>query len=186
MKTKLALAVAATAILCGCQTYQYRVVSPATSPAVVTNQPVVVKYDPLEYRLEREHGRLSINIANPTSTAVTMLENRSYVVDPHGVSHPLPGAVIGAHSFSWMLVPPEPYTYAVPYWGWNTWYWGPGWGPDGFYAPLYWGPPPVTYYEVRTPYDWDWKSGTARFRFTYDRQGTTFEHDLDIAREKAK
>jgi hypothetical protein len=132
-----------------------------------------------------------MNIANPTDDRIVLLGGRSFVVDPKGESHPLRDRVIGPHSFTRMLLPPIPFTYAYPdYWGWGPhWGWGPGWYDPfwgGWYAPGFYGPPSVSYEQVLTVFDWEWKTGLVRLRLTYDRNGKFFEHNLEIIREPSK
>src|SRR3974390_1105736 len=103
MKLRLLWLVLAAAGVCGCRTYDYRVVQPAGAPPVVAEGPVVIPYEPLEYRLARPPDRLSMRIFNPTEDRITLLGNRSYVVDPHGESHPLNSRVIAPHSFAQLL-----------------------------------------------------------------------------------
>lgn len=174
-----------TAALVGCQSYEYRVVRPPGVGQPIRDQAVIIQNDPLEYNLTRHHGRLDMRINNPTDERIILLGNRSYAVDPKGESHLIRSLVIGPHSFSGMLVPPEPIT--ITSYGWGPG-WGWGWGPylpgDPFFVDFY--PPPVYYTEIRTPYDWDWKDGPARIHLTYERNRKTFEHDFEIIREPAK
>ena len=157
----------------------------------MADQPVIIQYPPLEYRLARRHDRLAMQITNPTEDQIALLGNKSSVVDPEGESHPLHGRVIGPHSFARMLLPPIPMSFPYPdytAWGWG---WGWGWGPyDPLWGPSYgsafYGPPPVSYYRVFTPYDWTWKEGVARLHLTYERKGAAFEHTFEILRERAK
>jgi hypothetical protein len=190
MKRCLPLFVAAAGMcLSGCVYYQYRIVQPAAGAPPVTDKPVAIHYEPLDYRLWRDRDRLAMSIVNPTDDRIVLVGNRSYVIDPQGETHPVRDRVMGPHSFIRIYLPPIPFTYAYPdYWGWGPgwgwgWYdpfWGPGWGP-GFY-----GPPPVSYYQVLTGYDWRWKTGPARLRLTYDRNGKFFEHDFELIREQQK
>jgi len=177
--------------LCGCGTYVYRVVQPPGVPKPVVDQPIILRYDPLEYGLVRHNDRLDLRITNPTSDRVILDGTRSFVIDPEGESHAIRAHILGPHSFTRMLLPPLPFTYAYPnyYWGWG---WGWGWGPyDPFwgpyyYGPAYYGPPPVAYTQVMTRFDWTWKTGTARLHLTYERNTNIFEHEFEIVRELAK
>ncbi len=189
MKLHLPLLLAGlVALSSGCVSYRYRVVEPSTGAPPVASQPVFIHYDPLDYRLSKDHDRLAMQISNPTSDRIVLLGHRSYAVDPRGESHPLRDRVIGPHSFTVMLVPPIPFTYAYPdYWAWGG-YWGPGWYDPfwgGWYGPWY-GPPPVSYATVRTGYDWKWTTGVARLRLTYERNGKYFEHNFEFVREEDK
>jgi len=165
------------------------VVQPSSSASPVAAQPVQIHYEPLDYTLARERDRLGLNINNPTDDQIVLLGNRSHVVDPTGESHPIHDRILAPHSFTRLIVPPVPFTYAYPDyfaygpgWGWayaGSWYdpfWGPGLG--------WWGPPPLSYHQVLTNYDWQWKTGPARLRLTYERAGKIFEHDFELVREK--
>ncbi len=187
------LGLLAAVMLCasGCTTYRYRVVQPTAGAPAVTSQPVRVHFEPLDYDLYRYHDRLVMHVTNPTSDRVALLGNRSFVVDPQGESHPIRDRVLGPHSFTQFVLPPIPFTYAYPdywaygpAWGWGWGWYDPFWGP--WYGPGWWGPPPVSYVHVYTPYDWKWKNGIARLKLTYDRAGKVFEHDFEIVREPDK
>ncbi len=187
----LILLAGVTLCVSGCTTYRYRVVQPATGAPAVAAQPVTIHYEPLDYRLYRYRDRLLMHVTNPTSDRIVLLGNRSFVVDPNGESHPIRDRVLGPHSFTQFVLPPIPFTYAYPdYWaygpGWG-WY-DPMWGPWGWYGygPGLWGPPPVSYAQVYTPFDWKWKRGPARLKLTYERAAKTFEHDFEIVREPDK
>jgi len=190
MKLHLLLLSASVVYLSGCQSYMYRVVQPPGITQPVKDHTVSLPYDPLEYQLVRYEDRLAVRIMNLTDDRIVLLGDRSYVVDPLGESHPLPNEILGPHSFIRMQLPPSPLTFASTDWSWG-WAWGWGWGPyDPFWGPYwgprYYGPPPVTYYQIVTRYDWTWKTGAARLRLTYDRNRNTFEHDFEIVREPAK
>jgi hypothetical protein len=185
MKWKLMMWVVASACVCGCATYQYRVTQPPGVPEVKDGQQVVVHYDPLEYRLSKDHDRLLMQIFNPTDDRVVLVGSRSYVVDPRGESHPLRDRILGGHSFTWILLPPQPMTYAYPGYGGG---WGPSWGwyapyPGPWYGGAYFWSPPVYYAQVYTPYDWDWKTGPVRLRLTYERDNKFSEQNFEILRE---
>ncbi len=186
MKAKVLfpLLLVATAIASGCQSYEYRVVRPPGVGQPITGQPVIIQYDPLEYRLVRRSDQLDMHITNPTEDRITLLGNRSYVIDPQGESHLIRSLVIGPHSFSSMLLPPAPIIFTS--YGWGGWGWG--WGPylpgDPFFVDFY--PPPVFYTQIKTPYDWYWKIGTAKIHLSYERNRKTFDHDFEIIREPEK
>ncbi len=182
-----------TLCLSGCVSYRYRVVQPASGAPPVRDQGVTIHYDPLDYRLYKYRDHLAMHVTNPTDDRIALLGNRSFVVDPQGESHPIRDRVLGPHSFTRFLLPPIPFTYAYPdYWAYGPgWGWGyigswydPMWGP--WYGPGWWGPPPVSYAQVLTSYDWKWKTGPARLKLTYERAGKTFEHDFEIVREPDK
>lgn len=191
MKRNHVLLGLAALCLCGCQTYQYRILQPAAGAPVIDKVAVTVHYDPLDYSFSRYRDHLVVNVRNPTDDRLVLQGGRSFAIDPQGESHPLRDRVIGPQSFARFLLPPIPLTYPYPdYWDWGPgWGWGPGWYDPfwgGSYGPWFYGPPPVSYERVLTVYDWDWKSGLARLRLTYERNGKTFEHNFEIVREPAK
>jgi len=190
-KAALLLALALLLLLsAGCHTYQYRVVQPSQANSLITAQPVIVHYDPLDYTFARVRDRLALRIANPTTNQVVLRGDRCFVVDPQGESHPVPGTIIGANSYTRMFLPPRPATAeVVGYYGY-PWAWGPGfygyaapfW--HGYYDPFFYGPS-VTYLQLNTPYDWLWKTGPIQVHLVYERGGQPFEHHFEIVRERA-
>ena len=191
MKSNPVLLALTAVWLCGCQTYQYRIVQPATAAPVIDKAPIAVRDDPLDYLFSRYRDRLAVEINNPTDDRMVLQGGRSFTIDPQGESHPLRDRVIGPHSFTRLLLPPIPFTYAYPdYWDWGPgWGWGLGWYDPfwgGSYGPWFYGPPSLAHESVLTVYDWEWKSGLMRLRFSYDRNGKTFEHNFEIIREPAK
>jgi hypothetical protein len=177
-------------VAAGCRTYEYQILEPPNLSQTISKQPVVVHYDPLDYRFARRQGYLGMRIINPTDDRIILVGDRSYVVDPNGQSHPIRGRVIGPHSFTEMLLPQTPQTYQqvipYPYYGyglWPTYLYPPLYG--GFYDEFYYGPPVVNY-QVITPYNWDWKTGPAQFLFSYDQQGKVFDHHFVIERRVAQ
>jgi hypothetical protein len=187
MKAKLcnaSLLVVAT-LVCGCRTYDYRLVQPAQDAQRIANRPIAVKYAPLEYGLWRHHSRLAMRIANPTNDRIVLQGNRSYVVAPNGESHPVRGVALGPHSFTVMLLPPRPMSVEVvggygPRWGWG---WGPGYYP--YYDDWFYGPS-VTWYQMNTAYDWKWHTGPASLRLSYEQEGKTFDQNIELIREPGK
>jgi len=181
-----ALALLGAILATGCKTYDYRIVQPANLAQRITGDNVVtVRYDPLEYRFARHRDRLGITIANPTDDRITLLGDRSYVVDPKGETHPIRGRVIAPHSYTRMLQPPVPASVQVtaPYYGWGPgFYTGFGYPYAPFYDDFYYGPA-TAYYHIVTPYDWKWDVGPARFRFTCQRNNSFFDHNFEIVRE---
>jgi hypothetical protein len=92
----------------GCRTYQYRILQPAQAAnTIVTAQPVAVHYEPLDYHFARSRDRLAMRISNPTDDQIILRGDKSFIVDPRGESHPVPGFVIGPHSYSRLLLPPR-------------------------------------------------------------------------------
>lgn len=97
---------------------------------------------------------------------------------------------MAAGGFTKLLLPPIPASYMVSApCGW----WGPGYfaGPSypaPFFGTFYGGYycPVVTSYEITTPYDWDWHTGSALVQLTYEREGKTFEHTFVFIRKREK
>jgi len=196
MKPKLlpALVVAACS-LCGCQTYSYRILKPAVTPPAVTEHPVSVSLEPLEYRFTQQQDRLAMRVINPTSDRLLLVGNKSFVIDPAGETHPMRGRVIGPHSYVRLLLPPVPFTFSHPdyTWGWgwggSPWGWGwPGYVPlsGPYFAEGFIGPPPIVYEQALTVYDWRWKHGTVRLHMEYERGKETFAHEFELDREPQK
>ncbi len=191
------LFLALATLLTGCATYDYRLVQPPppAGASIINREPVRVHVDPLDYQFEGRNRHLLMQISNPTDQRIALVSDRSYAVDPLGESHPIAGRMIGPHSYAQLSLPPVPVTFPYPAYGWGP-LWGPGWGGVGWgwydplwgpsFGPAFIGPPPVTYYQVWTAYDWNWRPGRAHFHLLYDRQGKTFEHDFEIIREKRK
>jgi hypothetical protein len=183
--------------LSGCKTYNYRIVEPADAAQTISDRPVTIRYDPLEYRMVRRRDRLAMRIVNTTDDRMVLRGDRSFVIDAKGETHPVQGRVIGPHSFTRIILPPVPLSYQTvqpyPYygWGWGTGFAQPPFGYSypyspffggGFYDDFYNGPL-VTNYEIRTPYDWKWRTGPVRLHLTYDRDGRSFDHSFVIDRE---
>ena len=189
-----ALGAAGAILTSGCQTYEFHIVQPAQYAATIPKEPLVFHMDPLDYRFTRDSDHLMVGIINPTTNRISLRGEQSYVVDPKGESHPLRGTVLGPHSYTRLILPPIPATAQVvgPYgygygWGWGPGYYGyygPYWG-GPYYDPFFYGPA-VTYYEMRTPYDWYWHTGLVRLHLTYDQNGKAFQHDFEFDRQPVK
>lgn len=184
----LSFVLATVAVLTGCATYDYQVSQPPTMAGVIIkDQPVVLHYDPLEYRLSRYHEHLGMTIVNPTTDRITLRADRSFVVDPRGESHPIRGRVLAPHTYSAMLLPPPAASGQTIY---PTFY-GPGWWVGGYpyvyndFYGSYYGPV-VTYYHIYTPYDWKWEAGPAHLHLAYNRNGKEFDHEFVILRQREK
>jgi len=179
-----------TVLLAGCRTHHYQLVQPAESERRITNQPVTIQYSPLEYRFSRSKDRLLMRINNPTDDRIALSSTNSYVLSPTGESHPLPGRVIEPHSYTTLLLPPKPMTGQVTSpsgWGWGPRFYSPmgSYDSTGAFGPIYY-PPATASYRVNTPYDWKWTSGPARLNLTYEQNGQSFEHKLELVREPGR
>jgi hypothetical protein len=188
----LLLLASGTIALTGCRTYNYQIVQPTQAAATVAEQPVTANVDPLEYTFSRAGDRLAIQIHNPTEDRVTLVGQKSYVVDPTGQSHLLPGAVIAPRSHIILYLPPRPQRiearstgYVGVGFGAYHGGMGPYWGWGGYYDPLYYYGPTTTTYEVPTPYDWKWGTGLARLSLLFERGQESFEHRFEFNRIRA-
>jgi len=187
----LPLLLGAVLAACGCKQYEYRVLEPAhTAGLIEDKRAMVVRYDPLDYRLSRYHDHVAVRIINPTGDAVMLLGQKSYVVDPQGESHPLRGQPIGPHSHIWLLLPPVPASYTVAgypsyYGAWSPgWYHGHEWGPYWAYGPWPYYEPYAYSYDVYTPFDWTWNTGEARLHLAYSRGDEKFEHQFVFLKQE--
>lgn len=200
MKTLLqnqipALRLALLALLfTGCAHYQYVIVQPPNYGQPITKQPMRVDLAPLSYQFFMREEHLIMQINNPTEGPVSLLGQQSYVVDPHGRSHPLRGGIIAPRSFIGMTLPPGPRPGPGfrPSVGVGFGFGGPRFGPGvgfhsgmGFYDdPFFYGPPEPG----PSPYYWDWKTGEVRMMLYYQQWNPTnnFQHQFVIERRKVK
>ncbi|HEY7086605.1 MAG TPA: hypothetical protein VH518_00870 [Tepidisphaeraceae bacterium] len=176
--------------LIGCTQYEYDVVRPPElAQHVGAKEDVVIQLDPLEYRLRTVENRLVMRIYNHTDDAMTLVGQRSSVVDPDGQSHPLPTLSMPPGSFiKLILPPPAPVIETNPTFGIGV---SGGFGDSrrrGYpYDPEYGladGPRYFTVYDNGQFY-WDWKGeGSIRLNLAFDRGGKTFEHEFVIGRRK--
>ena len=175
----VALAMAAF-LLGGCARYEYQLVEPAEFSQIIPRDgrdvpAVTVPREPLEYRFAEVGHRLGVQIDNPTQRPITLLGERSYVVDPAGYSHPMRGATIAPRSRISFSLPPVQWVYrSRPRFsvgvGVGTYRSGSFIG-TGFGTPLYYpyyGDP--WYYDtyVMRVAPWDWREGLVRMRLVYD------------------
>src|SRR4051812_47758329 len=102
-------------VVSGCAHYEYNVVEPPElARHIPTKSLQVLPRAPLDYQLQTYDNRLVMMIGNPTDQDVTLLGDRSVVVDPAGESHPLPSQTIASHSHI-KLIPPPPRPEVYPY-----------------------------------------------------------------------
>jgi hypothetical protein len=178
---------AGACVVGGCKTqpYQYRVTEDDQKAKVVAERPITVQYGPLEYYFMRTSERLDMRIINHTGQRIVLLGSRSSVIDPEGARHPLHDRVLAPESYTGMELPPEPRVYPS-YGAWQgglTGTYEPLSGPvDG--VPYYW--PSETYFGLKSPFEWEWKSGTARLQLVYQAGGRSFEHDFLLVRDRER
>lgn len=93
--------------LVGCARYEYDITRPTDlAKHIGSDADQTLLRDPLEYRLRTVDSRLVMRIYNPTDVPVTLLGQRSSVVDPGSQSHPLATQTISPQSFIKVILPP--------------------------------------------------------------------------------
>jgi hypothetical protein len=190
MRPFLPLLMLACLLVSGCAHYEYDIIRPQDLTAQVgTKEDVVFTRDPLEYRLRTVDNRLVMRIYNPTDAPITLLGDRSSVVDAGGQSHPLPSMTAAPQSFIKLILPPlRPYVErpspslefgvgTVVSRNGHTYY-HPG-------APYYRPPQYMAAYDVDSALYWDW-SGETQIRMTlvFEQAEKTFEQEFAIQRRK--
>jgi hypothetical protein len=174
----------------GCASYEYDITRPQElARHVGTKDDVVLQRPPLEYRLLSADSRLVMRIYNPQDTPVTLLGDRSSIVDPQGQSHPLLGQTMAPHSFVKLILPPlRPRIERS----------GPSleFGVGGIFASRHHprlreyeaidGPEYLAVYDDAGTY-WDWAGeGEIRLTLVFQQGEQTFEHEFVIDRRKVK
>lgn len=183
------------AALVGCTRYEFDVVQPSDQRQHVGRKTdVVVKIDPLEYRLRSVEGRLVLHVRNQTDAAVQLDGERSAVVDTEGQSHPLRSQTIASGSFIKLIIPPLRPRVGRP---------GPTFGVgigvgasrhDGYrgrphpsHDPFLDEPMYMTVYDDSDAYYWDLQGeGQVRLELVYRRGDETINHRLELSRRKIK
>jgi len=188
----------------GCARYEYDLTNPPDlARHIGTRSDEVVRVDPLEYRLRTYENRLVMSVFNPTPDPVTLLGDRSYVVDPAGQSHPLRSQTIAPDTFVRLILPPmRPGYYqsgptiglglgvgfsSIHRHGYGYRRFGYG-GGLGYYDPFFYDQPRYfTYYDESDTTYWTWEGQTpVRLHLVYQRPGPRdpFTHDFTFARKK--
>lgn len=188
--------------LAGCARYEYDLINPPElARHIGTQSDEIVRVDPLEYRLRTYDNRLVMSVFNPTSDPVTLMGDRSYVVDPAGQSHPLRGQTIAPGTFVRLILPPmRPGYYQTGptigigvgvvgysgFYGHRYGYRGLGYDPFFYDEPRYY-----TYYDESDNTYWTWDGQTSvRLHLAYQRGGgggggrEGFAQDFTFARKK--
>lgn len=106
MSRAIAALLIITAASAGCAKYQYAIIEPAdlAQPIPRTAQ-AAVQVDPLGYEFVDLGHQLGVRIFNDADEPITLLGERSYVVDPEGQSHPLRGGTIAPSSYAAFTIP---------------------------------------------------------------------------------
>ena len=174
--------------LCGCSHYDNFIVEPANYAGPVPHEPMRITRDDIEYRIAQREQILAMRIVNDTDEPVTLLGERSYVVDAEGESHPIRGATIAPHSYIHMTFPPLPRVSRGGSVGFGI---GVGVHSDpGYYGgghifhDHFHDPPIVNYYDVDPAYAWNWKTGEIRVHFVAERATEALTHEWVFDRRK--
>jgi hypothetical protein len=185
-------------ILCvaGCASYQFDLVRPPAFAQHIGNTPTNVPLDPLIYQLQSLENRLIMLIRNPTNDAITLLPDRSVIIDPDGRSHPVLAQTIAPSSYIELIFPPpfpvEEYDDYGPDWvgagGGGYWHYRHhGYYRPGYYYGFYGGPEYVTVYDPNDPTYFEWNGETdLRMTLSFDRNGKRFDHSFVFHRRKVK
>ena len=179
----------------GCARYEYDIVRPPEAQQHVGGQrDTVVALDPLMYRMRSVENHLVVRIHNPTSDRIQLLGAESFVVDPHGESHPMRAQTIAPHSFIKLILPPPPpevapagpsiqfgigagfgaaYPYSYGYF-------------DPFYDPVWDRPRYYAVYEPGGAFYWEWPGESdVRLNLVFQRdEQKPFSHEFVFHRRK--
>ncbi|MCI0365295.1 MAG: hypothetical protein L0Y44_14345 [Phycisphaerales bacterium] len=183
------LATGFVALLNGCATYEYVLVEPVEFARTIGREDVAIEREPLTYRFTDLKSRLGVKVVNPNDEPVTLVGEKSYVVDPAGQSYPMRGGTIAPDSFVAFTIPPAARMYdAGPRFGV-----GVGFGSysdGGFYG----GSVGHTFYDDGGWYPasyevvnvWQWKEGRVTLRLMVERTGQMIEHEFVFLRRKVE
>lgn len=194
-KLPFAAVLALAGLFSGCARYQYTLVEPGGHRQAIAGAGAVVAQTPLEYQWAGRDSRLALRIMNPSADPVRLVGEKSYVVDPTGATHPLPGGTIAPKGHVGLTLPPAPLLYrSSPRFsfglgfgsGFGPWHGGPyhslGWGYD---YPFFYEP--TDFYAVNPPNYWEWNTGEVRMRLVYEGKNTnSFEHNFTLDRQRVK
>lgn len=178
-----------SAVLCacglfaGCASYEVRLTQPAEAAAKLESQELSFEKPPLEFRINDLKDRVGLRIINNADDAVTLVGEKSYVVDPSGQSRTIGGGTIAPHSFLALSVPPVHREYRDRS-GFGL---GIGGGSGGGFAGVgvghSWdegGDPTVTYKAF------PWEQGEVRVHLAFQRGESTSAQDFTFDREKVQ
>lgn len=188
--------VVALSLLSGCAHYEFDLTDPPDlARHIGSKSDEIVRVDPLEYRLRAYENRLVMSIFNPTPDPITLMGDRSYVVDPAGQSHPLRSQTIAPNTYVRLILPPmrPGYYESGPTIGFGLGvgfssirahrygYRAVGYDPFFYDEPRYY-----TYYDESDNTYWTWEGQTPiRLHLAYQRAAqNAFAHDFTFHRRK--
>lgn len=93
--------------LTGCAAYQHRIIEPAEAAGVVPDAGRAFVMEPLEYEAYEDGGRLALRVYNPDVMPITLLGERSYLVDPQGETRAIGAGTIAPGSHITLFLPPQ-------------------------------------------------------------------------------
>jgi hypothetical protein len=175
----------------GCAKYEYDILHPQyAAQHIGSKAEQAVSFAPLHYRMTTVSNRLVMLIDNPTSDPITLLGERSSVVDPSGQSHPLRTLTMQPGSYIKLILPPM--RPRIEHTGPSF---GIGFGTAVGYnhvrrgylntQDFYDEPRYVTVYDDDTGLYWDWDGESQiRLNLVFQRGSDTFEHEWVIARKQ--
>lgn len=176
------------AVFAGCARHEISIIEPSEYATVLGREETAIEREPVEYRFNDLQGRLGVRIINHNDEPITVLGERSYVVDPYGQTRPMRGGTIAPRSFIAFSIPPvstvyrqrSGFTFGVGAGRFSRGhhYYGGGFGTG-------WGDP-WDYATVETVRDWSWQTGDVRLRLVYEADGEPIEHEFTFLRERIK
>jgi hypothetical protein len=191
----ISIVAVACIVLTGCAKYQFHIVEPAAQAQLIERKHAAdITIEPLHYQLQEIDKYLAIRIENPTDEPITILSERSYVVDPDNETHALRGGTIAPQSFVTFSIPPLPYYRGAQ----SRFSIGFGVGTsynvrqhhgghhhhhhyDSYFHSYYWSP--AWYAEA---YSWRWKTGLVRLSLVGESSDGHFEHNFLFDRVRVK
>lgn len=90
----------------GCARYDYQVIKPDTLSSRITQTASRLQTPNMVYLMQAYENRLVMQLHNKEATPVELLGEKSFVVDPAGVSHPLRSLTIAPDSYAKLVLPP--------------------------------------------------------------------------------
>lgn len=90
----------------GCARYDFQVLKPDALSTRITETASRVQTPNMVYLMQAYEGRLVMQLHNKEATPAELLGEKSFVVDPAGVSHPLRSLTIAPDSYAKLVLPP--------------------------------------------------------------------------------
>lgn len=106
MRYATALLVLLVAALTGCSRYDFQIVKPDSLAQRITGTASRLQTPNMSYMMQAYENRLVVQVQNRESAPVELLGEKSFVVDPEGVSHPLRSLTIAPDSYAKLILPP--------------------------------------------------------------------------------